>query len=178
MPIVPASEQEPDELGIIGRTAHYIYRTPGTYKLRIPSRYEFRLRGQGAGGGGGGANYVAGGYAGEGGGQIAPGQPGEPGKYWESGWHQGDKDIEIGVPRGGKGGRGVEGLDGGKGADGWIQVEVRRLGLRAVCLGWVRDMLLASGTRLKQLGSVQIMIALAVLGILTKVIVGALTILW
>ena len=39
--------------------------------------------------------------------------------------------FPIVVGEGGKGGLGVEELHGGKGADGWVRVEIRRIGLRA-----------------------------------------------
>ena len=90
-----------------------------------------RVVGQGAQGGGGGAGYSGRGNQGEGGGLIAPGQSGKMGEYMKSKWVKGGDVLTITVGEGGRGGRGVEGLHGGKGADGWMRVEIRRIGMRA-----------------------------------------------
>lgn len=121
----------PDELEITGRTASYTYRTPGEYLLKIPPGVEVRAIVQGAQGGGGGAGYSSGGRQGEGGGSFVPGSLGGLGEYKESKWMRGGNVFPINVGEGGKGGRGVDGLHGAKGADGWVRVEIRRIGLRA-----------------------------------------------
>lgn len=121
----------PDELEITGRTASYTYRTPGKYLLKIPAGMEVRAKLQGAQGGGGGAGYSSGGQQGEGAGRIVPGNPGEMGVYKETQWMKGGDVIPIEVGKGGKGGSGVLGLHGGKGVDGWMRVEIRRMGVRA-----------------------------------------------
>ena len=123
----------PDEFEINGRTASYTYRTPGKYLLKIPSGVEVRAKLQGAQGGGG-AGFSVGGQQGEGGGHIVPGGPGGLGEYEETNWMKGGQVIPIEVGKGGKGGGGVHGLHGGKGVDGWVRVEIRRIGLRA----WLR----------------------------------------
>ena len=122
--------QLPDELMITGRTASYTYRTPGKFLLKIPSGLEVRAIVQGAQGGGGGAGYSSGGHQGGGGGRIAPGSPGGLGGYKEGKWMSCGGIFPIEVGEGGKGGRGVQGLHGAKGADGWVRVEIRRIGLR------------------------------------------------
>lgn len=99
--------------------------------MRIPLGLEVRVVGQGAQGGGGGAGYSRGGPDGEGGGRIVPGHPGSMGEYFETKWMKGGTMLTVTVGVGGEGGRGVEGLHGGKGADGWMRVEIRRIGLRA-----------------------------------------------
>ncbi len=121
----------PDELKITGRTASYTYRTPGNYLLTTPRGVEVRVTVQGAQGGGGGARYSGGGHQGEGGGSIVRGGLGKLGENKESKWMRVGDVLEIEIGEGGKGGRGVEGLHGGKGADSWVQVEIRRIGLRA-----------------------------------------------
>ena len=120
----------PDELEITGRTASYTYRTPGRYLLKIPAGAEVRAKLQGAQGGGG-AGFSGAGQKGEGGGRIVPGNPGELGEYKETKWMRCGDVIPIEVGEGGRGGRGVEGLHGEKGADGWVRVEIRRIGMRA-----------------------------------------------
>ena len=142
------------ELNIHRRRASITYRTPGLYSLRLPiGDLEVRMIGQGAQGGGGGAGYSSGGVEGKGGGQIDPGQTGEEGEYQDSGWrglsslidrpHDHSVVFDINVAEGGKGGRGVGGLHGAKGKDGWLRVEIRRIGilgrLRYTCKDlWVR----------------------------------------
>lgn len=121
----------PDELEITGRTASYTYRRPGKYLLKIPAGVEMRAKLQGAQGGGGGAGFSSAGQQGEGGGRIVPGDPGELGEYKETPWKKGGNVIPITVGEGGTGGRGVAGLHGGKGADGWVRVEIRRIGVQA-----------------------------------------------
>ena len=121
----------PDELELTGRTASYTYRTPGKYLLKIPSGVEVRAVVQGAQGGGGGAGYSTGGCLGESGGSIVPGNPGGLGESQETKWMRGGSVVRIEVGEGGKGGRGVGGLHGGKGAGGWVRVEIRRMGLRS-----------------------------------------------
>ena len=121
----------PNELEINGRTASYTYRTPGKFQLNITPGLEVRFVGQGAQGGGGGAGYSHGKIRGEGGGRIIPGQPGDMGEYFESEWMTVAGELEITVAEGGKGGRGVQGLHGGKGADGWVRVEIRAIGIRS-----------------------------------------------
>lgn len=121
----------PDELAITGRTASFTYRTAGTYHLKVSSGIELRILGQGAQGGGGGAGYSRRGHRGEGGGRLVAGKPGQLGEYTETKWMKGGDVLTITVGKGGRGGRGVEGLHGGKGADGWMRVEFRRIGLRA-----------------------------------------------
>ena len=120
----------PDELEITGRTASYTYRTPGKYLLKIPAGAEVRVKLQGAQGGGGGAGYSSAGQQGEGGGRIVPGHLGGSGEYKETQWMRGGDVIPIEVGEGGKAGRGVAGLHGGKGVDGWVRVEIRRMGVR------------------------------------------------
>ncbi len=110
------------------RTASYTYRTPGKYLLNIPSGLELRVVGQGAQGGGGGAGYSREGHQGEGGGRVVPGHPGETGEYIETKWMKAG-EVVITVGQGGRGGHGVEGLLGGRGADGWMRVEVRAIRL-------------------------------------------------
>ena len=135
------SEVVATELSIYGRTASIRYRTPGLYSFSLPfGDIEVRMIGQGAQGGGGGAGYSAGRVDGGGGGQIVPGQTGEDGQYRDSGWqrlsslvdrpHDQHVVLDINVPGGGRGGRGVEGLHGAKGRDGWIRVEIRRVGIQ------------------------------------------------
>ena len=142
------------ELNIYRRTASITYRTPGLYSLRLPiGDLEIRMIGKGAQGGGGGAGYSTGGTDGKGGGQIIPGQTGEEGQYQDSGWrrlssvidrpHDQYVILDINVAEGGKGGRGVGNLHGAEGRDGWICVEIRRVGilgrLRYTCKDlWVR----------------------------------------
>ena len=142
------------ELNVYGRAASITYRTPGLYSLKLPSGdLEVRMIGQGAQGGGGGAGYSVGGVDGLGGGQIIPGQSGEEGQYGDSGWQRLSSIIDqprdenvvinIDIGEGGKGGRGVAGLHGAKGRDGWIRVDIRRVGilgrLRYTCKdSWVR----------------------------------------
>ena len=121
----------PDDIKINGRTASYTYRTSGKYRLIIAPGLEARVVGQGAQGGGGGAGYSRGDDEGEAGGRIVPGQPGKMGEYFESEWMKIADVLESSVGGGGKGGRGVKGLHGGKGADGWVRVEIRAIGLRA-----------------------------------------------
>ena len=121
----------PDELEVTGRTASYTYRTPGKYLLKIPAGMEVRAKLQGAQGGGGGAGYSSGGQQGEGAGRIVPGNLGEMGVYKETQWMKGGDVIPIEVGKGGEGGRGVLGLHGGYGVDGWVRVEIRRMGVRA-----------------------------------------------
>lgn len=87
---------------------------------------------QGAQGGGGGAGFSQGGSAGEAGGLIVPGQPGQKGDYVETSWTRASGLLLITVGEGGHGGHGVAGLHGGKGADGWMRVEVRRITLLAL----------------------------------------------
>ena len=121
----------PDELEITGRTASYTYRTPGKYLLKIPAGVEVRAKLQGAQGGGGGAGFSSAGQQGEGGGRIVPGNPGGLGEYKETQWMKGGDIIPIEIGEGGTGGRGVMGLHGGKGVDGWVRVEIRRMGVQA-----------------------------------------------
>ena len=128
--ISPTSASMPDRFEINKRTASYTFRTPGKYQLKIPAGMEVRAKGQGAQGGGGGAGYSVGGYQGEGGGQMVPGQSGAMGSYCKTGWSPGPVRLELEVGEGGRGGRGVFGIDGGKGADGWVQVEIRAVNLR------------------------------------------------
>ena len=142
------------ELNIYRRTASITYRTPGLYSLRLPiGDLEVRMIGQGAQGGGGGAGFSSGGVDGKGGGQIVPGQTGGEGQYQDSGWQRltslidrpEDQSVvlDINVPEGGRGGPGVGGLHGAKGKDGWMRVEIRRVGvlggLRYTCKDiWIR----------------------------------------
>ena len=122
----------PDELDIDGHTVSYTYRTPGKYALAIPSYLEARITLRGGQGGGGGAGLTGGGKHGEGGGAIVPGGPGMSGGRLQTEWFKGGGDaLHIEVGQGGKGGRGVLGLHGGQGEDGWVKIEVRRMGLRS-----------------------------------------------
>lgn len=127
-PFSPNIPQLPDELEISGRKASYTYRKPGEYRLAIPSGLEYRITMQGAQGGGGGAGYSRGGSRGEGGGRIVPGAPGVAGQIKEFKWRRAGEVLIITIGAGGQGGRGVEGLDGATGADGWMRIEVRKIG--------------------------------------------------
>lgn len=126
----PTTVSVPDLFEIKKRTASYTFRTPGKYRLEIPAKVEVRVAGQGAQGGGGGAGYSVGGSQGEGDGQIMLGQPGAMGSCFETEWSPGPVALDLEVGEGGSGGRGVFGLDGGKGADGWMRIEIRAINLR------------------------------------------------
>ena len=131
----------PDDFDVSRRRASYTYRTPGQYRVKIPSGTEFRAILQGGQGGGGGAGYATGGFPdGGGGGTIVPGEHGQRGEIKETPWARGPDELTIITGKGGDGGQGIYGLHGGRGADGWIRVEIRR---------WTwRSTLKASGKRL------------------------------
>ena len=126
----PTIAGTPDLFEIKKQTASYTFRTPGTYQLTIPPGVEVRASVQGAQGGGGGAGYSVGGSQGEGGGLVVPGQSGATGGYSETGWNRGPVALVLEVGEGGVGGHGAHRIDGGKGADGWVRVEIRAINLR------------------------------------------------
>ena len=63
--------------------------------------------------------------------ELVPGQSGEYVDYTSIGWNDQIPGLAITVGGGVESGRGVEGLDGRKGAEDWVRIEVRKIGLRA-----------------------------------------------
>ena len=105
----------PDEFELRKNTASYTYRTPGTYDVNFGHGLEIRMLRPDR----------------QSGGRLVPGQSGEYVDYTSMDWDHQITGLEFTVREGVEGGRGVEGMDGSKGAEDWVRIEVRKIGLRA-----------------------------------------------